>query len=269
MSKHLTLGEKIKRYRLMNDIRQEDMAEKLGVSRSTLINYEKSHTAINIDVIERLNNEYPDFQDEHSEIEKPKIIENNIIDFKVLFYVLHQKRKNIILTTFCYMCIGLALSFLFTKYYSAHISLYPATKDQMQGLDQFRSLAMNFGMNTANNDQDFNIPDVVKSRLIANKVINNPWLTKNGIKMNLIELWDLDKPSWFNSVFIDTIDLLFIKEEAIKKFSIYIDVSEDRLSGLININATFEDPLVASSIANFIGDEVQNYIQKENCRVGC
>ena len=85
MSKNLTLGEKIKRYRLMNDIRQEDMAEKLGVSRSTLINYEKSHTAINIDVIERLNNEYPDFQDEHSEIEKPKIIENNIIDFKVLF----------------------------------------------------------------------------------------------------------------------------------------------------------------------------------------
>ena len=51
-----TLGQKIKRYRLINDIRQEDMAEKMGVSRATLINYEKGHTAINIDVLNRLKN---------------------------------------------------------------------------------------------------------------------------------------------------------------------------------------------------------------------
>ena len=36
------LGQKIKRYRLINDIRQEDMADKMGVSRATLINYEKA-----------------------------------------------------------------------------------------------------------------------------------------------------------------------------------------------------------------------------------
>ena len=41
MEPNLTLGQKIKRYRLINDIRQEDMAEKMGVSRATLINYEK------------------------------------------------------------------------------------------------------------------------------------------------------------------------------------------------------------------------------------
>ena len=46
----MKLGQKIKRYRLMNGIRQEDMAEKLNVSRATLINYEKGHTAINTDV---------------------------------------------------------------------------------------------------------------------------------------------------------------------------------------------------------------------------
>ena len=46
----MKLGQKIKRYRLINDIRQEDMAAKMGVSRATLINYEKGHTTINIDV---------------------------------------------------------------------------------------------------------------------------------------------------------------------------------------------------------------------------
>ena len=56
-----TLGQKIKRYRLMNDIRQADMANQLAVSRATLINYEKGHTTINVDVLDRLKNAYPDF----------------------------------------------------------------------------------------------------------------------------------------------------------------------------------------------------------------
>ena len=46
----------------MNDIRQEDMADKLDVSRATLINYEKGHTTINIDVLDRLKVAYPDFE---------------------------------------------------------------------------------------------------------------------------------------------------------------------------------------------------------------
>ena len=37
-----SLGQRIKRFRMVNDIRQEDMAEKMGVSRATLINYEKA-----------------------------------------------------------------------------------------------------------------------------------------------------------------------------------------------------------------------------------
>ena len=45
----------------MNDIRQGDMAEQLGVSRATLINYEKGHTTINVDVLERLKLAYPTF----------------------------------------------------------------------------------------------------------------------------------------------------------------------------------------------------------------
>ena len=49
-AKKNSLGQKIKRFRLINDIRQEDMADKLGISRATLINYEKGHTTINFEV---------------------------------------------------------------------------------------------------------------------------------------------------------------------------------------------------------------------------
>ena len=94
MDTNLTkIGQKIKRYRLINDIRQEEMAEKMGVSRATLINYEKGHTVINLEVLDRLRSAYPDFQLNDEEDLKPKIIENNIIDFKILFDVLSQSKK--------------------------------------------------------------------------------------------------------------------------------------------------------------------------------
>ena len=86
------LGQKIKRYRLLNDIRQEDMADRMGVSRATLINYEKGHTAINLDVLNKLKNFYPDFEFEEKEKQKPKIITDNAINFNVLAGALVEKK---------------------------------------------------------------------------------------------------------------------------------------------------------------------------------
>ena len=264
MEHNLTLGQKIKRYRLVNDIRQEDMAEKMGVSRATLINYEKGHTTINFDVLERLRESYPDFIIDEKKANKPKIIENNVIDFRVLFYVLNKGRKSILFLSVFSMIIGLGMSFFFTKYYSAQISLYPAKKDLTQGLGQFQSLAMNFGVNMAENDQNFNIPDVVKSRLIANKVINQTWVAQSGLKKNLIDLWNINKKPFYNLFDNYVLDSSYVREKAINRFEDHIEISEDRLSGLITITATMEDPLISANIANFIGDQVQLYIQKEN-----
>mgnify|MGYP001211060415 CR=1 FL=1 len=247
----------------MNDIRQEDMADKMEISRATLINYEKGHTTINMDVLDRLIKSYPDFQIEEKDNLKPKIIDNNIIDFKVLFNVLSQSKRNIFFIAFFTSIFGLGISFLFTKYYSAEISLYPAKKDLTKGLSQFQSLAVNLGMNMAENDQDFNIPDVVKSRLIANKVINQSWLAQNGLQTNLIELWDLNKIPFY-VLNKNTIDSSYVIEKAINKFNDHIEVSENSMSGLITIIAIIEDPLIAANIANFIGNQVQLYIQKEN-----
>ena len=248
----------------MNDIRQEEMADQLGVSRATLINYEKGHTTINIDVLDRLKNAYPQFGINEEEVSKPKIIENNIIDFKVLFDVLYQNKRFIFFLTFLMMFFGIGLSFFFTKYYSSQISLYPAKKDLMQGLGQFQSLAVGLGMSSPTNNQDFNIPDVVKSRLIANKVLDQQWINQLGIKTTLIDLWGMEKAPWHNFFSNHILDSALIKDKAINEFHDRIEVLEDRLSGLIRINLTLEDPLISATVANFIGEQVQNYIQKEN-----
>ena len=125
-TKKKSLGQKIKRYRLINDIRQEDMAEKMGVSRATLINYEKGHTAINIDILNRLKNIFPNFDSFNEENTKPQILTNNTIDFKVLYKALFDQRKYIFLITILFGIIGTSLSFSFKKYYKSEISLYPA-----------------------------------------------------------------------------------------------------------------------------------------------
>jgi len=264
VDKSLRLGKKIKRYRLMNDIRQEDMADQLAVSRATLINYEKGHTTINVDVLDRLKNAYPDFDIVEKNAKKPKIIQDNIIDFRVLFNVMHDSRKYIFLFTILMAFIGTGISFLFTKYYSAHISLYPAKKDAIQGLGQFQSLATNFGMNMPNSDQDFNISDVVQSRLIANKVLQKKWVLQTGSELGLIEIWRMDKSPWYAFFKSALTDSAYIQDKAIKHLAKYVEVVEDRLTSLIKITVTLEDPVVSASVANFIGDQVQSYIQKEN-----
>ncbi|MBT4635008.1 MAG: helix-turn-helix domain-containing protein [Candidatus Marinimicrobia bacterium] len=264
MDKELTLGQKIKRYRLMNDIRQEDMAESLGVSRATLINYEKGHTTINVDVLDRLNETFSDFDLQNKEDNKPKIIQDNIIDFGVLFSVINKSKKYILSITIILAIIGTGFSFLFSKYYLAQVSLYPAKKDYTQGLGQFQSLASNFGMSVPSSDQDFNIPDVVKSNLIANKVLKEKWLSRSGAKISLIELWELDQSPWYLFSSPNMVDYAFVNEKAIANLLNHVTVTEDRQTGLIKINVTLEDPIIAAQVANYIGEQVQIYIQKGN-----
>ena len=259
-----TLGQRIKRYRLINDIRQEDMAENMGISRATLINYEKGHTAINVDVLSRIKKHYPNFQIDDEKQSKPQIIVDNAIDFKVLYSVISSKKKFILFITLLFAFIGTGSSFLLDKEYTAEISLYPAKNDFNQGLGQFQSLAANLGINKLNNDQDFNIPDVVKSRLIANKVIKEKWEGQNGKEIDLISLWEINKQTWLTGFHSGDVDSLFIVEKAIEKFNQHVNVTEDRITGLIKISTIFKDPLIASEIANFIGNQVELYIQKEN-----
>tara|TARA_A100001015_G_C14969847_1_gene704629 strand:+ start:419 stop:1588 length:1170 start_codon:yes stop_codon:yes gene_type:complete len=258
------LGQKIKRFRLLRDIRQEDMAEKMGISRATLINYEKGHTKINLDFLNTLKKHYPDFEAKDQNLIKPKIIVDNSIDFKVLWSVLSANWKYILFTSIFFAFLGISSSFLLKKYFSAEISLYPAKNDPAQSIAQFQSLAANLGMNTGNSDQSFNIPDVVKSRLIAGKAVNQYWTNVNGEETSLIKLWNLDSAPWFNVLRKTETDTVIIFENAIKKFNKHIKVSEDRISGLIKISTTFQDPIISADIANFIGRQVELYIQKEN-----
>jgi len=258
-----TIGQLIKRYRLLNDIRQEDFASKIEVSRATLINYEKGHTTINVDVLEKIKTAFPDFILDETE-EKPKIIENNMIDFKILFDVLRNGRNWIFISTLCFGVMSTGLSFLFTKYYTARISLYPTKQDAASSLGQFQSLASSFGMNIPTENQRFNIPDVVQSNLIKQKIMAQSWRTVSGHNQSLYDLWELYDSPWYGMYSDSPGDSAFINEKAIGYLTKKINVIENRKTGLIEVLVSLEDPAVSASVANFVGVQVQSYIQIEN-----
>jgi len=257
----------IKKYRLINQVRQEDMAKKIGVSRATLINYEKGHTNIPLDIFEKLKYEYPDFNKfilEYSEQKKDLIINDGVLDFGLIINIIFKYNKKFIIKWMILIgMLGTISSLFLTNYYNAGISLFPA-ENQSSSANQLQSLAISAGVNLNQNDQSYNITDVAKSRRIAEKVVQNKWNNIDSKNKTLIDFWKLDKVGIFSKSFNQTHTNEDLLNKGLKKYFNLLTVKEDRRTGLIQVSIEMESPNLAAEVANFIGSEIQSYIQKQN-----
>jgi len=257
----------MKKYRLINQVRQEDMAKKIGVSRATLINYEKGHTNIPLDILEKLKFEYPDFNDflnDDLDDKKDLIINDGILDFGLIVNIIIKYKKAFILK--CMIIFGILSStgsFFLTNYYSAGISLFPA-ENKSSSSSQLQSLALSAGVNLDQNDQSYNITDVAKSRRVAEKVLLNKWNNIYLENKTLISFWKLDEAGILSKFFNQTYTNEDLLNKGLKKYFKLLNVKEDRRTGLIQVNIEMESPNLAAEVANFIGSEIQSYIQKQN-----
>ena len=257
----------MKKYRLINQVRQEDMAKKIGVSRATLINYEKGHTNIPLDILEKLKFEYPDFNDFlNNDLydKKDLIINDGILDFGLIVNIIIKYKKAFILKCMIiFGILGSTGSFFLINYYSAGISLFPA-ENKSSSSSQLQSLALSAGVNLDQNDQSYNITDVAKSRRVAEKVLSNKWNNINLEDKTLISFWKLDEAGILSKFFNQTYTNEDLLNKGLKKYFTLLNVKEDRRTGLIQVNIEMESPNLAAEVANFIGSEIQSYIQKQN-----
>ena len=261
------INQLIKKYRLINQVRQEDMAKTIGVSRATLINYEKGHTSIPMEVLEILKKKYTDFEsftNVKNNNKKQPIIKDGIIDFALVLKIIFvHNRIKLVSIMFLFAIIGVFMSYTFTNYYSSGISLFPA-KNKISSLNQLQSIAMTAGVNLEQNDQNYNITDVAKSRRIAEKVLLNNWKTIDGDNKTLIEFWNLNEKSFISRVLRKSFSNGDLLNAGLKKYFKLLKVNEDRRTGLINVSIEMESPSLAAEVANFIGTQIQIYIQKQN-----
>lgn len=256
----------LKRYRMINQITQEDMAKKIGISRATLINYEKGHTNIPLDILEKLKIEYPDINNSlnFEKNKKKLIIKDGILDFRLILRIIFKDRRSFVTKWMISLgLLGGLFSLMLTNYYSAGISLFPAD-NSLSGTDQLQSLALTAGISIGQKDQNYNITDVAKSRRIAEKVVKNKWNNIGNGNQNLIDFWNPAKRDFLSKLFKSSAPDDAIINSALDKYFSLLNVNEDRRTGLIKVNIEMESPFLAAEVANFIGSEIQSYIQKQN-----
>ncbi|MCK4957484.1 MAG: hypothetical protein KAS49_07590, partial [Candidatus Cloacimonetes bacterium] len=177
------------------------------------------------------------------------------IDLIKVFALLWEKRKLIAITTFVFALLGFIYAFVIaTPMYKSTITLYPATQEKGSS-SQLMQMASQFGFGgMSSSSNNYNIPDVVKSRRILKKIIEKNWETNKfpDKKNNLIEFWEIDaKEEWIR------------RELAIKKLSDLIFADSNNETGLIKIKVLTEEAQLSADIVNYIGEAVTAYIQTE------
>ncbi|MFC1620021.1 Wzz/FepE/Etk N-terminal domain-containing protein [Candidatus Neomarinimicrobiota bacterium] len=210
------------------------------------------------------------------ETKTPIIVEENI-DFRALAKVLWAGRRLILSITAATTLIGILYALLATPFYKASLSIYPAT-GQPGSLGQLQNLASTFGMNIGGTEKTYNIPDVVKSRRVSKALLKHKWETDEfETPGDLITYWEINKTGGFSLNPLNWIKAIFSRsdpsdeelarkweDEALKKLSDLISVSEDRNTSLIRISVLMEEPQLAADVANYIADAVTEYIHLES-----
>lgn len=195
------------------------------------------------------------------------------IDLIEIIHILWKARKFIAIVTATSLAIGILYIIFATKMYSGTITLYPAQSGTKNPMVQ---MAAQMGMAGASaGEANYNIPDVVKSRTLSEKIVGHEWeIDGFSIKINLVEyfdkLWDVEKPddvltkadesNWYKNKFHSYSS--FIAKER-------ISVNSDLKTGLITVTVIMEQPELARDIANFISVFVANWVndtQKESIR---
>lgn len=257
-------GIKLKKFRLINSLNQEEFAAKLSISRGTLINYEKGHTNASLDFISKIKDVFPSFDlDANEKIQiKRKIISDGYIDFYLLGKILLQGKKKIIFSTTLTIIASLLYLAITPNIYQAKMTMYPDNESQ-NNFGQIQNLVSSFNIPIQNvQDHGFSIPDIIKSRRIKDAILDTVWYSiEKRKKITLIDYWSINKNIFWKKKKNNTNQEKLNKEKGRLILGKRIGVNENRKSGLITISFNHEEPSLASSIAKFISASTQEFIQ--------
>lgn len=196
------------------------------------------------------------------------------IDLIEIITILWKARKFIAIVTAISLAIGILYIIFATPMYRGTITLYSAVDTGSNS--PISIMARQLGAGGAQTGATYyNIPDVVKSRTLAEKIVEHEWEVEGfEKKVDLVKYFDkifgAEEPEKFDS---ETDEKLW-RERKFYNYSQYI--SADRISviandktGLITVTVDMESPALARDIANFISLFITGWVndaQKEKVR---
>ena len=262
----LGFGAKLRQFRILSGVNQEEFANKLSISRGTLINYEKGYTQVPLDFLLKIKEVYPNFESlDQIEIElENKIITDGYIDFSFLLKVILNGKKTILFFLFLFILLGCLYIMITPNLYQAKLTLYPDEENQ-NNFGQIQNIVSSFGLPLQNfQEHGFSIPDIIKSRRIKDAVLDTLWYSaKLKERVSLINYWSVDEKIFtFFSRNRSKSDIeKSKKEESRLILGKRIGVNENRNTGLISITFNHEEPIMASNIVEFLSNSTQAFIQ--------
>ena len=175
------------------------------------------------------------------------------IELMEIVTLLWSKRKLIAIITGAFTFIGIIYAFFIaTPMFKSTLTLYPTNQEQDR-TSKLKSVAAQFGIGGLNNSSnDYNIMDVVMSTTISKMIIQHRWKSRDYEKPVLLtDFWDIKGDN-------DYIRMM----KAINQMKEQISTSMNDESGLIYISVLSREPQLSADIVNFVGSEVQKYVQE-------
>ena len=173
-----------------------------------------------------------------------------------------SRLKKILKVNFFVIAITLGYLFTITPIYTSSSSLYLITSNQSS--NPLASLTGAFGKDSLDSIVFFDLRDVVKSRMLKEKIVEKSWLDKNNQETNLINLWGMNEQSFIANILGRSQDKLKIQNRAIKKLDKRIITNYNLRTGLFELDVMIEDPKIAQQIANEINSIIIEYSNEVN-----
>ncbi len=289
----VSLGEKIKQFRLGKRLTQIEFANRLDISPITIIRYEKGERKPKTDFFDRIAKEFPGtnvsyfFSDQppgvqeetKTEIEKINIINNDEIDLKALWKVLWNSKRKITMIIVLFLILGIVYAFISTPLFYSNISIVPAAQTSPAvGMSSLTSMATSIGLEMGAQSEEVNILDFIQSRRLMEQITDKKWVTgTNQDSIDLITCWginDTTKIRYKTIKLIKSLASLVItfgeedpapiwREKARVELGNRIVPTQSQ-TGLILVEIWMEDPILVYDIAKYIGDAVVRFNNEIN-----
>lgn len=289
----VSLGEKIKQFRLDKRLTEIEFANRLDISPITIIRYEKGDRKPKTDFFDKIAKEFPStnvsyfFSDQppgvkeetKTEIEKINIINNDEIDLKALWKVLWNSKRKITMFVIPFLLLGIVYAFVSTPLFYSNISIVPAAQPSSAvSMGSLTDMATSVGLEMGSQNEGMNILDFIQSRRLMDLIIDKKWVTgTDRDSIDLITCWGINDTT---TILYKTIKLIkslaspiitFDEEDPVPIWREKARVElEERIvptqseTGLILVEVWMEDPILAFDIAKYVGDAVIRFNNEIN-----
>lgn len=216
------------------------------------------------------------------------------IEIIVLLRILWENKKTLLRNCVIAFVLAVIVAFSIPKKFTAEVVLAPEMSEEMSGLSSnLGTLASMAGINVSNlssNDAIFPdlYPEIVSSTPFLIEMMGVSVETLDGeVKANVYDYLNLHQKSpWWSYIIIPLKYLRLLLDNGMEKGNevelskaTAVQISEkqmnllgmlkkstrveiDKLTGLITISVTLQDPLVAATVAQALSDKLQGYVEK-------